>query len=93
MNATCLKMAGRQREGKVAERLRKPVSGTVTDGVGPIGGRRQNLRVESGSHPVKRVGRELLMPVCVVGETNPRRVVLDREEQDRVFRVYAVKES
>jgi len=87
MNATCLKMAGRQREGKVAERLRKPVSGNVTDGVGPIGGRRRDLRVESDSHPVKRVGRELLLPVCVVGESNPMRVVLDREDQDGVFRV------
>jgi len=76
MNATCLKMAGGQGEGQVAERLRKPVSGTVTDGVGPISERRPDLRVLSDSHPVKRVGRELSLPVCVEGESNPRRVVL-----------------
>lgn len=35
--------------------------------------------------PVKREGRELLLPVCVEGEKNPMRVVLDREVQDGVF--------
>jgi hypothetical protein len=49
MNATCLKMAGGQREEQVAERLRKPVSGTVADGMGPIGERRLGLRAEAES--------------------------------------------
>jgi hypothetical protein len=54
MNVTGLKMAGRRREEQVAERLRKPVSGTVAGGVGPAGGRRIGLRSEPGSLPVKR---------------------------------------
>jgi len=37
-SATHLKMVGRRREEQVAERLRKPVSGTVVGGVGPAGG-------------------------------------------------------
>ena len=93
MNATCLKTAGRHGEGKVAERLRKPVSGTVAGGVGPTGGRRLGLRSELESLPVKRDGRELSLPVCVEGESNPMRVVLNREVQDRGFRVQTVKEG
>jgi hypothetical protein len=38
MNATYLKMVGRQQEEQVAERLRKPESGTVAGGVGPVSG-------------------------------------------------------
>jgi hypothetical protein len=36
MSVTCLKMAGRWREEEVAERLGKPASGNVVDGMGPI---------------------------------------------------------
>jgi hypothetical protein len=39
-SATCLKMAGRRREEKAAERLRKPASGTVVGSVGAVGGSR-----------------------------------------------------
>jgi hypothetical protein len=38
MDATRLKMAGRRREEEAAERLGKPVSGTVAGGVGSAGG-------------------------------------------------------
>jgi len=38
MSATCLKMTGRYQEEQVAERLRKPASGTVVGGVGATGG-------------------------------------------------------
>jgi hypothetical protein len=56
MNATYLKMVGGQRKrSKVAERLRKPGSGTVASGVGPVGG---NLAAVFGllsdSLPVRR---------------------------------------
>lgn len=36
-NASCLKMTAGQRKEKVTERLRKPVSGAVAGGVGPVG--------------------------------------------------------
>jgi hypothetical protein len=55
MNATCLKMAGWQGEEKVAERLRKPVSGTVAGGLGPASERRFSLRAESESQAGKTV--------------------------------------
>jgi hypothetical protein len=42
-SVTCLKMAGRRREEKVAERLRKPASGTVVEGVGALDGSQQPL--------------------------------------------------
>ena len=81
MNATCLKMAGRRREKQVAERLRKPVSGTVAGGVGPAGGRQFGLRTDLGSLPVKRDGRGLSLSVRAVGESNPMRVDLSCEAQ------------
>jgi hypothetical protein len=56
MNATYLKMVGRQGEVKVAERLRKPVSGTVAGGVGAISRRWFGPRTELEGLPVKRVG-------------------------------------
>jgi len=37
MSVTCLKMVGRWGEANAAVRLRKPVSGTVVGGVGPVG--------------------------------------------------------
>lgn len=37
MSVTCLKMAGWQPGSNVAERLRKPVSGTVAGGLGTAG--------------------------------------------------------
>jgi len=56
MNATYLKMVGRQRKRRnVAERLRKPVGGTVAGGVGPVGGQLAAVfGLLSGSLPVKR---------------------------------------
>jgi hypothetical protein len=56
MNATYLKMVGRQRKRRnVAERLRKPVSGTVAGGVGPVGGQLAAVfGLLSGSLPVRR---------------------------------------
>jgi hypothetical protein len=67
MNATCLKRAGGQGEEKVAERLRKPVSGTVAGGVGPMSINWFGFRVGLGL-PVKRNGRGFSLPVCVEGE-------------------------
>jgi len=40
-SATYVKIVGRRREEEVAERLGKPVSGTVTGGVGPVGETRE----------------------------------------------------
>ena len=85
MNATCLKMVGGRQEEQVAERLRKPVSGTVAGGSGPAGRSWSDFRVWSGGFPRKRSRRGLLWPVCVEGDRNPMRVVLGREAQDRVF--------
>lgn len=53
-SVTCLKMAGRLLEGKTAERLKKPVSGTETDGLGSVGTIRK-----SGFHQGNPMKREL----------------------------------
>jgi hypothetical protein len=75
-NVTCLKMTGRQREEQVAERLRKPVSGTVASGVGPTGQRHFGFRIKVDGFLVKQEERGLSLPVCVEGARNPMRVVL-----------------
>jgi hypothetical protein len=76
MSATCLKMTGGQREEQVAGELRKLVSDTVVDGVGPIDGAGAVFGPRQLASPVKRRGRGLFLPVCAVGEENPMRVVL-----------------
>jgi hypothetical protein len=73
MSATCLKMAGRLGEEETAERLGKPVSGTVTGGVGPAG--RFPARNRRGAGPGNRNGRGLSLPISAEGAQTPREVL------------------
>jgi len=66
MSVTCLKMAGRLLEEKTAERLRKPVGGTETDGVGSIGTTR-----EGGVHLGNPMNRGLWWLYTLKGEKTP----------------------
>jgi len=74
-SATCLKMAGRWREEEAAERLGKPVSGTVAGGMGPAG-----ATPAQGSNPrttgsLDRATGEPWTPFSqsAAGASNPRR--------------------
>lgn len=77
MSATRLKMAGRASEEQVAARLRKPVSGTVGNGVGSVLTTRSgNLR---GTRPAPAGGTWTRFPESAEGEQNPRRGATGRE--------------
>jgi len=64
-------MAGGGREEKVAERFRKPASGTVVDGVGAVGGHRGNPEDRSGNRRV----RGLTPARALEGHRTPREVL------------------
>jgi len=84
-------MAGRLREEETAERLGKPVSGTVTGGVGPAGG--FPARNRRGAGPGNREGRGLSLPISAEGALNPMRGAFDREVGGGDFGKHRVGES